>query len=70
MAGGEVTLTGVRPHHIAVLLDKMEEAGVGVSRGNGSVTLKRNGARLKAVDLSTRPVSRLRHGPAGAVHGH
>ena len=55
MAGGEVTLTGVRPHHLAVLLDKMEEAGVDVSRGNGSVTLKRNGARLKAVDLSTDP---------------
>ena len=55
MAGGEVTLTGVRPLHIAVLLDKMEEAGVHVSRGNGSVTLKRNGARLKAVDLSTDP---------------
>ncbi len=55
MAGGEVTLTGVRPVHIAVLLDKMEEAGVGVTRGNNSVTLKRNGARLKAVDLSTDP---------------
>ena len=55
MAGGEVTLTGVRPAHIAVLLDKMEEAGVQVARGNGSVTLKRNGARLKAVDLSTDP---------------
>ncbi len=55
MAGGEVTLTGVRPLHIAVLLDRMEEAGVGVQRGNGSVTLKRNGARLKAVDLSTDP---------------
>ena len=55
MAGGEVTLTGVRPHHIAVLLDKMEQTGVGVARGNGSVTLKRNGARLQAVDLSTDP---------------
>ncbi len=55
MAGGEVTLTNMRPLHIAALLDKMEEAGVQVSRGNGSVTLKRNGARLKAVDLSTDP---------------
>ncbi len=55
MAGGEVTLTGVRPDHIAVLLDKMEEAGVGVTRAKGSVTLKRNGARLHAVDLSTDP---------------
>ena len=55
MAGGEVTLTNMRPLHIAALLDKMEEAGVHVSRGNGSVTMKRNGARLKAVDLSTDP---------------
>ena len=55
MAGGEVTLTGVRPGHIAVLLDKMEEAGVGVTRTAGSVTLKRNGARLRAVELSTDP---------------
>ncbi len=55
MAGGEVTLTGVRPHHLSVLLDRMEEAGVAVSRGNGSVTLRRDGARLKAVDLSTDP---------------
>ena len=55
MAGGEVTLTGVRPAHIAVLLDKMEEAGVQVSRAGDAVTLKRNGARLHAVDLSTDP---------------
>jgi UDP-N-acetylglucosamine 1-carboxyvinyltransferase len=33
----------------------MEEAGVGVTRANGSVTLKRNGSRLNAVDLSTDP---------------
>ena len=55
MAGGEVTLTGVRPAHIAVLLDKMEEAGVHVRRAEDTVTLKRNGARLQAVDLSTDP---------------
>ena len=55
MAGGEVTLTGVRPAHISVLLDKMEEAGVQVSRAEDAVTLKRNGARLQAVDLSTDP---------------
>ena len=55
MAGGEVTLTGVRPGHIAVLLDKMAEAGVHVSRGERSVTLKRNGARLHSVDLTTDP---------------
>lgn len=55
MAGGEVTLTGVRPAHISALLDKLVETGVEVSHDADSVTLKRNGARLKAVDLSTDP---------------
>ena len=55
MAGGEVTLTKVRPAHISALLDKLVEAGVEVSQGADTVTLKRNGARLKAVDLSTDP---------------
>jgi UDP-N-acetylglucosamine 1-carboxyvinyltransferase len=55
MAGGEVTLTGVRPAHVSGLLDKMREAGVEVSTGNGSITVKRNGARLKAVELTTDP---------------
>ena len=45
MAGGEVTLTNMRPTHIAALLDKMEAAGVKVSRrGDDAVTLQRNGA--------------------------
>ena len=55
MAGGEVTLTGVRPHHISMLLDKMQQAGIAVTRGESTVTLKRNGARLHAVDLVTDP---------------
>ncbi len=55
MAGGEVRLTGVRPAHISALLDKLVETGVEVSHDADSVTLKRNGARLKAVDLSTDP---------------
>jgi UDP-N-acetylglucosamine 1-carboxyvinyltransferase len=55
MAGGDVTLTGVRPQHIAVLLDKMEAAGVAVTRGEDRVRLTRNGARLQAVDLTTDP---------------
>jgi UDP-N-acetylglucosamine 1-carboxyvinyltransferase len=55
MAGGEVTLTGVRPAHISALLDKLVETGVEVSHDADSVTLKRNGARLKAVDLTTDP---------------
>jgi UDP-N-acetylglucosamine 1-carboxyvinyltransferase len=55
MAGGEVRLTGVRPAHVSGLLDKMREAGVEVWTGNESITVKRNGARLKAVELTTDP---------------
>ena len=55
MAGGEVTLTGVRPAHVSGLLDKMRETGVEVSTGAATITVKRNGARLKAVELTTDP---------------
>jgi UDP-N-acetylglucosamine 1-carboxyvinyltransferase len=55
MAGGEVRLTGVRPAHVSGLLDKMQEAGVEVSTGDNSLTVKRNGSRLHAVELTTDP---------------
>ena len=54
MAGGEVRLTGVRPELIAVLLDKLVEAGCEVSHGDTTITIKRDPAkRLRAVDLTT-----------------
>jgi UDP-N-acetylglucosamine 1-carboxyvinyltransferase len=55
MAGGDVTLTGVRAPHIAALLDKLAETGVSVASTADTVRLQRNGARLKAVDLTTDP---------------
>lgn len=55
MAGGEVRLTHTRSDFIATLLDKMEEAGVEVARHNDGVTIKRNGGRLKAVEIETDP---------------
>ena len=55
MAGGEVRLTRTRSDLIDTLLDKMEEAGVEVARHNDGVTIKRNGARLKAVEIETDP---------------
>lgn len=55
MAGGEVRLTNTRADLIEALLVKLEEAGVGVTRTNDGVTIKRNGARLKAVDVDTAP---------------
>ncbi|MDI7774980.1 UDP-N-acetylglucosamine 1-carboxyvinyltransferase [Asticcacaulis sp. EMRT-3] len=53
MAGGEVRLTRVRPELIAVLLDKLEEAGCEVHRGFDTVTVTRKDGRLRPVNLTT-----------------
>ncbi|HEY3812312.1 MAG TPA: UDP-N-acetylglucosamine 1-carboxyvinyltransferase [Caulobacteraceae bacterium] len=53
MAGGEVRLTHTRSDFVQALLDKLEEAGADVTSTNDGVEIKRNGARLKAVDLTT-----------------
>jgi len=55
MAGGEVRLTNTRSSLIEALLTKMEEAGVQVDRRNDSLTIRRNGARLNAVEVATDP---------------
>ncbi len=55
MAGGEVRLTNTRADLMEALLGKLEEAGVGVTRLNDGVIIKRNGARLKAVNIETAP---------------
>ena len=54
MAGGEVRLTKVRPDLIAILLDKLVEAGCDVVRGTDTVTIKRApGAPIRPVDVTT-----------------
>lgn len=55
MAGGEVRLTRTRCDRIAALLDKMSEAGVEVTRHADGVTIRRDGARLQAVEIETDP---------------
>ncbi|WP_309091078.1 UDP-N-acetylglucosamine 1-carboxyvinyltransferase [Phenylobacterium sp.] len=55
MAGGEVRLTRTRSDFIQALLDKMVEAGVDITPHNDGVTIKRNGARLNAVEVETDP---------------
>ena len=55
MAGGEVRLTRTRSDFIQALLDKMAEAGVEVTPHNDGLTVKRNGALLRAVELDTAP---------------
>jgi UDP-N-acetylglucosamine 1-carboxyvinyltransferase len=54
-AGGDVRLTGARSAHIESLLGKLEQAGAKIERGNDSIGIKRNGARLTAVDVETDP---------------
>ena len=55
MAGGEVRLTNTRNDFIETLLQKMEAAGVQIERTNDGMVVRRNGARLKAVDVETDP---------------
>jgi UDP-N-acetylglucosamine 1-carboxyvinyltransferase len=53
MAGGEVRLTRTRSDFIQALIDKMVEAGVEVTPHNDGLTVRRNGALLKAVEVET-----------------
>lgn len=55
MAGGEVRLTRTRSDFIETLVEKMREAGVEVTTHNDGLTVKRNGARLRAVEIDTAP---------------
>ena len=55
MAGGEVRLTKTRASLIEALLDKLREAGCDVRALNDGVEIKRNGTRLKAVEVTTEP---------------
>jgi UDP-N-acetylglucosamine 1-carboxyvinyltransferase len=53
MAGGEVRLTRTRSDFIQAMIDKMVEAGVEVTPHNDGLTVRRNGALLKAVEFET-----------------
>ncbi len=55
MAGGEVTLTGLRPGLLDALAAKLREAGATVRDEGNTVSISRNGARLQAVELTTEP---------------
>jgi len=55
MAGGEVRLTRTRADFIQALLDKIVEAGGEVEPTNDGVIVRRNGARLRSVDIETAP---------------
>ncbi len=52
--GGEVRLRGCRPDHLPALIEKLQEAGVGVEEGEESITVV--GRRpIRSVDIKTLP---------------
>lgn len=54
VAGGEVTVTGIDPAHMAVLLRRMSDMGLDISAVPNGVHLVAAG-RLRAVDVQTLP---------------
>lgn len=53
ITGGSVTVTGCRPDHLTMLLDKLDETGVHVEIAGNSVTVTPPSRRLTAVDVTT-----------------
>ena len=55
MTGGDVLLEGVGPHLLQEALDALTAAGATVTSDNRGVRVRRNGAGVSAVDISTAP---------------
>ncbi len=55
MAGGEVRLTHTRSDFLEALLQKLEQAGVGIERHDDGLTISRDSGRLRAVEITTEP---------------
>jgi UDP-N-acetylglucosamine 1-carboxyvinyltransferase len=55
MTGGDVLLAGVGPDLFQEGLDALEQAGASVNSDNQGVRVRRNGAGLSPVDVSTAP---------------
>lgn len=54
ITGGDVEIKGARPEHLTAVRDKLQEAGVGVERTNGTIRVHGTGL-LKPVDVITMP---------------
>src|SRR5262245_48437288 len=53
--GGNVLLEGARAHDLGALIDCLHQAGVAVDVEAKGVRIRRDGERLRAVDVDTRP---------------
>jgi UDP-N-acetylglucosamine 1-carboxyvinyltransferase len=55
MTGGDVSVEGVLPEHVAPITAKLREAGAQVMESEGCLRVLNPGGRLRAVDLRTEP---------------
>ncbi|HXZ68282.1 MAG TPA: UDP-N-acetylglucosamine 1-carboxyvinyltransferase [Alphaproteobacteria bacterium] len=55
MAGGEVVLEHTEPRHCAAAIEVLRAAGADVETRGSEIAIRRNGRRLKAVDVTTEP---------------
>jgi UDP-N-acetylglucosamine 1-carboxyvinyltransferase len=55
ITGGHVRTKQVQPEHMDAVLQKLEEAGAKITRGDNWVDLDMRGRRLKSVDVRTAP---------------
>ncbi len=55
MTGGDILLEGVSEDLLQTAFDALEKTGVSVSSDNRGVRVRRNGARIEAVDITTAP---------------
>ncbi|HEV7872811.1 MAG TPA: UDP-N-acetylglucosamine 1-carboxyvinyltransferase [Enterovirga sp.] len=55
MTGGDVLLENTRPEYLQSALDVLAQVGVGVSVGEDSIRITRNGSGLQPVDITTDP---------------
>ena len=54
ITGGDITIKNVIPEHMGAVIDKLQETGISVTRGSGSIRVKGR-VCLKPVDVTTLP---------------
>ena len=55
LCGGELRLENTRIDFLTALIAPLKEAGMDIQQDGNDVTVKRNGAKLKGVDIMTEP---------------
>jgi UDP-N-acetylglucosamine 1-carboxyvinyltransferase len=55
MTGGDILLEGIGPDLLTEALEALERAGASISSDNRGIRVKRNGAGILPVDVSTAP---------------